>query len=237
MPTAAQSNPLAIEISGDFTAMRPAPAVADPSAWAAHYDEIYRAAGGNSAAIRWADGRPNATLLSWLTVEAPCLVRPGASAVVVGCGLGDDARELADRGYDVTAFDVSPTAIAWARRRHAEIAERFTTADLLSLPSSLLRRADLVVEIYTIQSLHPDLRARAAQAIAALARPRGTIVVICRGRDEGEPFDDNPPYPLTPSELTGLFEAQGWKPTRAIDDFYDDQDPPKHRLRAAFRRA
>jgi SAM-dependent methyltransferase len=235
MPTVAQSRPLAVEVSGTLT-LQPAPAAAEPGAWARHFEDIYQSASGDAAAIPWADGRPNPALLSWLTVEAPCLVRPGASAVVVGCGLGDDARELADRGYDVTAFDVSPTAVEWARRRHPEIADRFIITDLLALPATLLRRADLVVEISTIQSMHPDLRAGAAQAIASLGRPRGTIIAICRGRDESDPLDDQPPYPLTPRELTGLFEAQGWRPVRPVDDFYDDLDPPRRRLRAAFRK-
>ena len=37
------------------------------------------------------------------------------SRVVVGCGLGDDVAELLSRGYDAVGFDVSPTAIGWAR--------------------------------------------------------------------------------------------------------------------------
>jgi SAM-dependent methyltransferase len=214
-----------------------APPGGDPGAWARHYDELYRDAAGDPARIPWTDGRANPALISWLTAEAPCLVRPGASAVVVGCGLGDDARELAGRGYDVTAFDVSPCAVEWARRAHPSIADRFHIADLLALPPAMLRRADLVVEVYTLQALPPELRRRAADAVISLARPRGTILAICRGRDEHDPLGAEPPYPLTVRELTELFECRGWSPTRPVDDFYDDQEPPRRRLRAAFRRA
>jgi SAM-dependent methyltransferase len=235
MAMLAQTKPVTVAVESAGSAC--APHAADPGAWAGYFEEVYRDAAGDMSRIRWADGRPNPALLSWLTVEGPCLVRPGATAVVVGCGLGDDARELADRGYDVSAFDVSPTAVNWAKERHPEIADRFVQADLLALPPSMLRRADLVVEIYTVQSLHPALRERALQAVASLARPRGTILVLCRGRDESEPLGDEPPYPLSARELTDLMGAQGWRPTRTIDDFYDEQDPPKRRLRAAFRRA
>ena len=33
----------------------------------------------------------------------------GKRALVVGCGLGDDAEYLAEQGFSVTAFDISPT--------------------------------------------------------------------------------------------------------------------------------
>lgn len=235
MASAIQTTPRAVEVHTSAT--HSAPLTADPAAWARHYDEIYRDAAGDIAQIRWADGRANPALQAWLNDQAPELVRPGASAVVVGCGLGDDARELFDRGYEVTAFDVSPTAIDWARQRHPEIADRFLTADLFSLPASLLRRADLVVEIYTLQSLHPELRPRAAAAIASLARPRGAILTICRARGESEPIGDGPPFPLCKSELLGLFSAQGLGPIGPVDEFPDQADPAARRIRAAFKRA
>lgn len=233
MPTIAESKPAAIEVAPGLPTP---PRAADAGAWSRYYEEVYRHARGDRSRVRWADARANPGLISWLTVEAPCLVRPGATAVVVGAGLGEDARELADRGYDVTAFDVSPSAIDWAKRAHPEIAERFSVADLLNLPPTMLRRADLVVEISTIQSLHPDLRQRAADAVISLARPRGVVLVICRGREESDPCD-GPPFPLTKPELTTLFSCRGWMATREIDDYEDDEQPPVRRMRAAFRRA
>jgi hypothetical protein len=176
-------------------------------------------------------------MTAWLNREAPGLVRPGASAVVVGCGLGDDIKDLSDRGYETVAFDVSPTAVQWARTRHPTLADHFMVADLFAPPSGLVRRADLVVEINTIQSFHPSLRERAAGAIAGLARPRGTILVICRGRDEADPMPETPPFPLMRREIESLFGACGWSPIREMDDFMDAENPPKRRLRAAFKRA
>jgi SAM-dependent methyltransferase len=211
----------------------------EPGAWSSYFEGLYRVAAGDSAHIPWADEVPSPALVAWLNREAPSLIRPGASISVVGCGLGEDVQELADRGYDVLAFDVSPSAVQWARRRHPAVAERFMVADLFAIPTGLLRRADLVVEINTIQSVHPGLRQRAAGAIASLARPRGSVLVICRGRDESEDLStvDGPPFALSPRELSEIFGAQGMAPTREIDDFIDEEDPPQRRLRAAFRRA
>ena len=42
-------------------------------------------------------------------------------ALVVGCGLGDDAVLLAGLGWKVTAFDLSPSAVKWAAEKHEEV--------------------------------------------------------------------------------------------------------------------
>lgn len=228
------SNKGAVEVRSDVANSHPESG--DATQWNRYFEDLYKDAAGDTRRVPWADESPNPALCAWLNREAPSLIRPGASVSVVGCGLGEDAQELSDRGYDVIAFDVSPTAIQWARQRHPELSERFMVADLFQLPTGLLRRADLVVEISTLQAIHPSLRARAASAIASLARPRGTVLTICRGRNENQPLE-HPPYPLTPRELSDLFESEGMSATRSIDDFIDEETPPVRRLRAAFKRA
>ena len=79
----------------------------DPLGW---FEYLYSLAGENTSIIPWADLRPNPNLVDWLDQQH--IVGPG-KALKVGCGLGDDAEELARRGFETTAFDVSETAIAW----------------------------------------------------------------------------------------------------------------------------
>lgn len=213
------------------------PESGDTASWSAYFEGLYKEAEGDPGRVPWAEQRANPAMTAWLNREAPGLVRPGASAVVVGCGLGDDVNDLSDRGYDTVAFDVSPTAVQWARTRHPALADRFMVADLFAPPAGLLRRADLVIEINTIQSFHPSLRERATGAIVALARPRGSILVICRGRDEADPMPEMPPFPLMKRELESLFVGCGWSLIREMDDFLDTESPPKRRLRAAFKKA
>ncbi|MFN0133758.1 MAG: class I SAM-dependent methyltransferase [Phycisphaerales bacterium] len=235
MPIAAQTGVVKVE-HDPSTAMRVAPETPEPLAWVAHFESVYADAQGEMSRVPWADARPSPLLASWLNGEGSSLVRPGAKVTVVGCGLGDDARELADRGYDVVAFDCSPTAVQWARQRHATIAERFVVADLFALPGSLTRRADLVVEIHTIQAVHPGLRPAAAEAIVSLARPRGTVLAIARGREESEPLDAiGPPFPLTARELTELMHPLS--PAGAIEEVVEGEGMPVRRLLGAFRRA
>jgi hypothetical protein len=147
--------------------------------------------------------------------------------------------ELADRGYDVQGFDIAPTAVNWARQRFPSLGGSLMVADLFNLPTRMRHRFDLVVEIYTLQSIHPTLRERAAEGLASLVTPHGVLLTICRGRDESELLDYTrpPPWALTRSELTGMMESRGLRPIRTPDDFTDAESPPKRRLRAAFVRA
>src|SRR3954466_4237024 len=181
-----------IEVRPPERPLPAAPAGADAQAWREWFERLYSDAEGDSTRIPWADGEPSAAMVAWMNREAPALIRPGARIAVVGCGLGDDVRELADRGYDVTGFDIAPAAVEWARRLHPDIAERFAVADVMDLPSSLRRRADLVVEVSTIQAVHPSLREKVATGIASLARPHGVVLAVCRGRDQGDPLDGPP---------------------------------------------
>jgi 2-polyprenyl-3-methyl-5-hydroxy-6-metoxy-1,4-benzoquinol methylase len=84
----------------------------DPTGW---FEELYRGAKGNESAIPWADLTVNPNLTSWIKKRQ--LSGEGKTALVVGCGLGDDAEALAKLGFVVMGFDISPTAIAWCQQR------------------------------------------------------------------------------------------------------------------------
>ena len=58
-------------------------------------------------------------------------------ALDVGCGLGDNAAALARAGFEVTAFDISPTAIDWAKARFSSEDINWLAADLLDPPVEL----------------------------------------------------------------------------------------------------
>lgn len=202
------------------------------------FDAIYREARGDRARVRWADGIPSPALVAWLNAVAPSLVRCGARVAVVGCGLGEDARALMHRGYEVTAFDISPTAIDWARNLDRENGPSYHVADLFAPPARWRHRFELVVEINTLQSLTPDLREGAMASLRELLAPHGRLLVICRGREAHARIDDQgPPWPFTQDELVAAATGAGLGLDGAIDSFDDDESPPKRRLRALFRRA
>jgi SAM-dependent methyltransferase len=203
----------------------------DATGW---FEELYAEA-RSEADISWADLVPNPSLVAWLDSRERLSARGEAArlsgrALKVGAGLGDDAEELARRGLDVTAFDVAPTAVEWARRRFPDSAVDYVVADVLAPPAEWRGGFDFVLEAYTLQVLPPAARPVAARAIAETLAPGGTLLVIARGRDAGED-EGAMPWPLTPEEVRGLFSSLTLV---AFDDFVDDEDPPVRRLRAEY---
>ncbi|MGP0035990.1 MAG: class I SAM-dependent methyltransferase [Solirubrobacteraceae bacterium] len=184
------------------------------------FESIYARAGSDLDSIPWADLAPNPALLSWLGSQpggegasdsgrGKRGLRPGASgapALVVACGLGDDAEELAARGYTVTAFDVSPTAIGKCHDRFPASAVNYLVADVFALPKAWTESYALVVEIRTLQSLPLDRREQAVKAIAATVAPGGEVFVRTAIREPDEPLTSRP-WPLIRAELNAFIEA------------------------------
>jgi 2-polyprenyl-3-methyl-5-hydroxy-6-metoxy-1,4-benzoquinol methylase len=168
------------------------------------FEGIYTLARGNADAVPWASLAAHPALVEWLEEEPTVL--PGQRALVVGCGLGDDAEELARRGYAVTAFDLSPTAIDWCRQRFPNSEVDYEVADLFGLPGEWAGTFDLVVEIKTLQSLSPSSRVAAATALVALLRPGGRLFVHClAGRDYERA--NTRPWPVSRAELHAFVDA------------------------------
>ena len=53
--------------------------------------ELYSRVGRRAESIPWADMVPNPNLISWLSKKG--ILSNGKRALVIGCGLGDDAEE------------------------------------------------------------------------------------------------------------------------------------------------
>jgi len=198
----------------------------DPLGW---FDALYRKAGGQAAAIPWADLRPNANLVEWLSSAALSPRR----ALIVGCGLGDDAELLTSLGWSVVAFDISPAAIRWARERFPQSKVEYRVVDLFDAPGDWRRQFDLVVEAYTLQVLPPALRAEAIPLIGEWVAAAGLLCLIARGRSESDPAGQMP-WPLTEREVRA-FEQTGLDCT-TFEDFMDREEPTVRRFRAVFAR-
>jgi hypothetical protein len=194
------------------------------------FEELYALADGDDDLVPWADMEPNLGLLAWL--EANPEPAPG-KALAIGSGLGDDAEELVRQGYGVTGFDISDTAVKWCKKRYPDSPADYQVQDLFKAPDAWSRAFDFVLELYTLQVLPPELRAKARQCIAGFVKPGGKLLVIARGREDHED-PGQMPWPLTKSEVLGFANA-GLKQL-SFEDYVDDEEPPVRRFRACFFR-
>ncbi|MDZ7957920.1 MAG: class I SAM-dependent methyltransferase [Aulosira sp. DedQUE10] len=167
----------------------------EPSAW---FEVLYADAKGDTAQVPWAKLAPHPYLQDWLMAHQ--LSAQGQKALIIGCGLGDDAEALAKLGFEVTAFDISPTAIAWCQQRFPDSTVKYVIADLLAMPSQWHLAFDFVFECRNIQALPLSVRSSVISSVAGVVAPGGTLLVITRVRDT-EAETSGPPCPLSNSEL------------------------------------
>lgn len=193
-----------------------------PTDW---FETLYAEA-SEASEIPWADLAPNPMLTEWLDAAA----LPSGRALKVGCGLGDDAEELAARGFEVTAFDISTSAIEWAQRRFPNSGVAYLQGDVLDLADPWSGAFDLIVEIYTLQVLPAQLRPAAARNLINCLAPGGTLLLIARAR---EPWEDIGlfPWPLTHDEILGLFSGLELV---SFEDLFDSENPPVSRFRVTM---
>lgn len=201
----------------------------EPLGW---FEALYREAARGDGAIPWADMEPNPRLIEFW--KAHPLETAGKRALVIGCGFGDDSEQLAEWGFETTGFDISKTVIEAANKRYPTTHVRYVVADLFDPPPAWIRGFDFVLEIYTVQALPAELRAKAIEAIAKFVAPGGKLLAIARGRAEEEPEGQGPPWPLRRAELDG-FRRAGLE-EESFEDYADPEPPWVRRFRALYRR-
>jgi SAM-dependent methyltransferase len=221
----------------------------DPTAW---FERLYAAAGRGTAVVPWDRNAASPLLVQWaaergLRGDAPAAASdrggdapaadvpdPARTALVVGCGLGDDAEFIAGLGFRTVAFDISPSAIRAARRRFAQSSVRYCVADLMAAPARWRHAYDLVVESMTLQALPDPPRGAAITSLSPLVAPGGTLIVFARGREPGS-HDDGPPWSLTRSEIDAI-AAGRLDPVRIDENRDRGPSTAAWRWRAEFRR-
>lgn len=171
----------------------------DPTGW---FEALYAHADASGRGVPWAQMAPHPALVRWLDAQPD----PGGRALVVGCGLGDDAEAAAQHGYDVTAFDVAGSAIELCKRRFPASSVDYHTADLFNPQESWHQAFDLVIECTTIQSLPPQWHEKAIRHTADFAAPGGQVFALTTvSSPQLEP--SGPPWPVAVTALDAFEEA------------------------------
>lgn len=174
-----------------------------PADW---FEPLYAGSNKDGEGVPWANMDTHPAFQRWLGEHS--INGENKRAMVVGCGMGDDAIELEKLGFSVTAFDVSKTAIGFCKERFPDSATTFIQADLLQNQPQWHHSYDFVLEIYTVQALPPKYEATLIQNIASFVAPGGQLLVIAEVSNEARAFENGPPWLLTPSH-TDAFRSYG----------------------------
>lgn len=156
-------------------------------------------------------GQPNPRLVEY----ASGLV-PGA-ALDVGSGEGADALWLAERGWRVTAVDISQVALdraaAVAHRHGLDLAQRVTwqREDILSWDPGVAE-----FDLVSAQFMHlPQVDLQAVhRRLATAVRPGGTLLIVghdVSDLDTGARRPHRPDLMFSADDVAGLLEPQEWQ--------------------------
>lgn len=200
----------------------------DPTGW---FEVLYQEAEEGKSIVPWADHGVNSGLIAFWR-ENP-QATDGKKALVIACGLGDDAEQLATWGFETTAFDISETAIRTARKRFPESKVKSRVADLFHPPAEWEQGFDFVFEANTVQALPVKIRAEAIQRIAGFVRPGGKLLAIVRGRELDEP-EGELPWPLTRAQMNEFVRAGLTE--ESFEEYFDNEEPPARRFRGFYKR-
>ena len=169
------------------------------------FDRMYKNADKNNlSAIPWATLSANVYLVKYLSTQSQVQDK---RALVIGCGLGDDALALEAQGYTVDAMDISPSAIALAKERHSESNVHFYVADIYDMPKESFEAYNFVYEGLTVQSLPREDRETIIATIAGLVKKGGTLLVYASMQADADNYG-GPPWPLYEREFA-LYETHG----------------------------
>jgi SAM-dependent methyltransferase len=156
----------------------------------------------------WQRPAPPAALVA--LIEGPSPLPPGR-ALDLGCGTGTDTVYLATRGWDVTAIDMVPQALAAARRNAtaAGLTPRFIEGDVTRLPE--LGVGDgytLLVDFGCFHTLPEDRRAAYVAGVSHAASPGARLLLYGFSRaPKAAPMHAG----LTVEEVRQRFRPAGWQ--------------------------
>lgn len=160
------------------------------------------------------DNLPDRGLPSWDTGRPqPAIVQLVETGLIngrvldVGCGTGDNALFVAERGFSVTGVDSAPSALTAARAKATArgAAASFALMDVLEL-ARLAERFETAIDSGLLHVFSDEDRQRLIAGLHAVLLPGGYYHLLCFSEHATLPG----PRRLTQAEIRASFEA-GWE--------------------------
>jgi SAM-dependent methyltransferase len=163
------------------------------SSWDAVYEQ---------GSAPWDIGRPQPV---WIRLADVGEINP--PVLDSGCGTGEHALLLAERGLDVLGIDIAPAAVRLARAKAAQrgLDAAFEVGDVLAL-DRLGRTFATVIDSGVFHVFDDADRARYVMSLGAIVDPGGVVHLLCFS--EHTPGTTGPRR-VTQAELRTAF-ADGW---------------------------
>lgn len=133
---------------------------------------------------------------------------PFGRALDIGCGTGDHAVNLAQRGWDVTGVDLVPRALEAARAKatSAAVNVRWVLADVTTMAHKVGAGYRFLLDVGCFHGLKPTLRQLYTRQVNAVSETGATMLMLAfePGR--------RPPLPLPRGASREEIEATftGW---------------------------
>ena len=195
------------------------------------YQMVYRLMYRLGLSMVWKRDAPPAELVA--LVEGP-LALPTGRALDLGCGTGTDTIYLAAHGWDVTGVDLTPKALAAARRNAATagVAPRLINGDVTRLADLDVGEGyTLLVDLGCFHTLPDDRRATYVTGVSSVAAPGATMLLLgFRRVPKVIPVHAG----MTTDEIRQRFGSAGWEMVKAERSLPETRAPRRLRDRFEF---
>lgn len=158
----------------------------------------------------WEKGEPSPGLVDFLKGHPEL---PKGTVAVPGCGTGHDVRAWAQAGFQVSGFDLAPSAIRLAQEKTkaAGLSANFTLSDFLNEPPP--QKFDWLFEHTLFCAINPSQRGDYVRALREWLKPGGQFLAVQYMIRDTE----GPPFGTTQAELMERFSEhfellKGWVP-------------------------
>ncbi len=146
----------------------------------------------------WEKGAPSPGLVDFIA-QNPDLTR--GAVCVPGCGTGHDVREWAKAGFEVSGFDLAPSAIRLAKQKTQEAGLKATFQLMDFLRDEPPQKFDWLFEHTLFCAIQPNERDEYVRAALRWLKPGGQFLAV-NYIDCGP---DGPPFPTTREEQMARF--------------------------------